>query len=722
MRHPHALGFALLAATIGTGLAVRADTGAAPAGEASQQAPTFRSTTTVVEVDVIARDAARRFVGDLTAADFEVLDDGKPAEITTVYRVVGPKDLASESATAVAAPSADRAQRTIVLYFDHLHMAPGSLNRAKKAALDFLEKDFRSGDVGGVLDGARMANGRLTSRREELEAAVKNVKATADAGVLARDLRQWPRFLDVVEANRVVRNEQGYDLAGSTMLGLVTSRACRDQPDQCEGEAAAMVENQVHNKAIQLVGAARSGARQTIDTLNGVTNGLARLPGRKTVVMMTEGFFTEDSWGDLRGVVERAARGSVRIYAVDTRGLDRGSAGSDILSAATPARGESDPPSMGDTNADGPNSLAVDTGGFVVRNENDFGKAFADIDRDTSSYYIVGFRPNRSLDGKYHSITVRVARAGVSTRARKGYIASAAATPGPEPAASAGSAPGTSPSSSETANPSPGVTPVDDRGVRLQPDVKSGSQPDVKEAAPAAAPPTLAVRARPAVADGVHSLGDAGAKGTKLPADVLAGARAGWDAYQRGDVKAAREALRPVAAHREAPAWTRYVLGWSEYASGDFAAATAQWERVRDEVPQFEPVYFDLADGLLQQREFGRALSVLRDAQKRWPKDVEVHNAVGVVQVGRGAFSDAIKTFEDAVTMAPADATATYNLAKSLELRYLQMERLHQISAANLDVALRDRDRAVDFYRQTIQLGGSNVEAAREGLRRLGIK
>ena len=115
-------------------------------------------------------------------------------------------------------------------------------------------------------------------------------------------------------------------------------------------------------------------------------------------------------------------RASVRIYALDTRGLNRGSASSDII-AARALRSRMSAPSLGDTNADAPNSLAVDTGGYVIRNENDFGRAFTEIDRDTSSYYIVGFRTTRPPDGKYHPIAVRVKRSGVAVRARKGYVA-----------------------------------------------------------------------------------------------------------------------------------------------------------------------------------------------------------------------------------------------------------------------------------------------------------
>jgi tetratricopeptide (TPR) repeat protein len=162
------------------------------------------------------------------------------------------------------------------------------------------------------------------------------------------------------------------------------------------------------------------------------------------------------------------------------------------------------------------------------------------------------------------------------------------------------------------------------------------------------------------------------------------------------------------------------VFGWTQYASRAYPAATTAWERVRGAVPEFEAVYFDLADGYLQQKEFGKAIAILRDAQHRWPKDVEVYNAIGVTQAGRGALNDAIRSFEQAVAVAPADPTASYNLARSLELRYVQQRRLGKVSAQNTSAALLDRDRAIEYYRRTVQLGGSNAASAKEGLKRLG--
>ncbi len=706
-------------AILAVGVTVQAQQVPAPA----QPPPTFKTGTTVVEVDVIARDGKGAFIADLRADEFEVLEGGVPQEISAIYRVIGPADAPSPTAAdatpPLPAPSPQQVQRVLLYYFDHAHMAPGALDRAKKASLDFLQKNFRAGDVGGVLNGPRMVNNRLTSNREELETSVRSVKPVSDAGEVTRELRQWPRFVDIYEAFRVTRNERAYEPGASTMVEVVTNRACRDQPDQCSGGGGdggkSMVEAQVQAKATQLIAVARQTGKQTLDTVAALANGLARLPGRKTLIMLTEGFFAEDSWADLRDVVGRAARAAVRIYAIDTRGLNRGSASSDIISAANPAQPELSAPSLGDISADAPNSLAVDTGGYVVRNENDFGKALTEIDRDTSSYYIVGFRTTTTPDGKYHPIAVRVKRSGVAVRARKGYVANASPSPNPSPDASR---PGEPAAPKAPGGGDPGLAPP-----KPPPGGDAGLAPPKPTPGGEGGTVALPVRARPRVEEGVGSLeATTGKDGPAVPVEVSRAARAGWEAYQRGDVKTARDMLRPVAANPAVPAWARYVLGWSEYATAGYEAATAQWEQVRGGVPQFESVYFDLADGYVQLRELGKAIDVLRQAQKRWPKDVEVYNAIGVVQAGRGALNDAIKTFEEAVAVGPADATACYNLAKSLELRYVQMERLRKVSTQNLSAILMDRDRAVEYYRRTVQLGGPNAQAAREGLKRLGAE
>jgi len=687
-----------------------------------QTPPMFRAGTTLIEVDVSVRDKNRRFVADLRIEDFEVLEDGAPQEISAAYRVLGPAEPAPAWTGAAVAtlppPPPSQMQRVIVLLFDQAHMQPGGFERAKKAAIEFLKRDFRQGDVGGVVSGGTMVNNRLSSSREELEAAVSTLKPAPEMSTVTRELRQWPRFVDLYEAWRVVRNESAYEGGATTVLDQVVRRACIEQPDACSGGrggGASLVDSEVLNKATQLVTQARILGKQSLDTVAGLANGLARLPGRKTVILLTEGFFVEDSWADLRGVVGRAARASVRIYALDTRGLNRGSASSDILTSANPSQPALAAPSIGDIAADGPNSLAVDTGGYVIRNENDFGKALAEIDRDVSSYYVLGFRTTRPPDGKFHVLEVKVKRPGVSVRARKGYMA----TPD-----LAGGAEGPAAALQEVVAPSPVAAPKEAPVA-----AKPGGPPSAEAAVLPGATPDAAgtVRLRPDMVHQVAALEPRSASASAAapyPDALRKKATKGWEAYQRGDVGAARPLLEAAVAHSEAPPWVIYVLGWTQNATSEAKLAASSWERVRAAVPEFNTVYFDLADVYLQQREFGRAIEVLRQAGVRWPKDVDVYNALGVVQLARGALDDAIDTFARGVGVNASDATANYNLAKTCELRFIRASRQRRAGSSSIvaATALQDKERAIEHYRRTIEAGGQFVEQAREGLQRLGAQ
>jgi tetratricopeptide (TPR) repeat protein len=196
-------------------------------------------------------------------------------------------------------------------------------------------------------------------------------------------------------------------------------------------------------------------------------------------------------------------------------------------------------------------------------------------------------------------------------------------------------------------------------------------------------------------------------------------ASGGWSAYQRGDVESARAGLSAAAARPTARPWVHYALGQAEYALRHYQNAIGEWEKARASAPEFEPVYFDLVDGYIQVNDPDRAIRVLRAAKSRWPKDAEVDNALGVVQVRRGAFDDAVQSFSEAVAIVPQEATGYFNLAKTLELRYHRTRRYVQQTrtwVANKS----DLESAIANYKRYLEIGGPLADSAREGLARLG--
>ena len=100
---------------------------------------------------------------------------------------------------------------------------------------------------------------------------------------------------------------------------------------------------------------------------------------------MTEGFLFEESWADLRLLVGQASRANVRIYTLDALGLRRGANGTDLAVMNPQETGGEVPTEAYNTVEEGPNTLANDTGGYVIRRTNNFASAMVEISKDASS-------------------------------------------------------------------------------------------------------------------------------------------------------------------------------------------------------------------------------------------------------------------------------------------------------------------------------------------------
>jgi tetratricopeptide (TPR) repeat protein len=165
----------------------------------------------------------------------------------------------------------------------------------------------------------------------------------------------------------------------------------------------------------------------------------------------------------------------------------------------------------------------------------------------------------------------------------------------------------------------------------------------------------------------------------------------------------------------------RYALGLADLALARYPAAVENWERVRHDVPEFEPVYFNLADGYMLQKDDESALKVLRDAQGRWPNDDEVWNATGILEIRRRSIDAAITAFTRATAVAPADSLGYFNLAKAYQMRAAQSQRFD--SAMQKWVGGEsDNKKAADNYTKYIQIGGPYVQQAKEALQLLNWK
>jgi len=394
--------------------------GARPAGQTqSQTAPpagqlTFRSTTSLVEVDLIVRDDHNQFVGDLSSADLDIREDGKPQTVEQCYLVRSSEGSAFASINGTPAPDDAPAHRVFVLVFDESDLETSALLRMKDGATKFLNSQFAEGDFGGVVVNGELFQGKLTRSRSTLLAAVRAVKPSFDSRQSRLlPFRMFPRIPGESEAHRIALGDQN-------LIVQLGTQACQDDPVACNAAGGLQqVENQLQQKARLYLGMARDATRYTLESLQHVIGALATMPGRKTVVFLSDGFFTAESLGELHRLAGMAARAGEAIYAIDGKGLAGGPPESpDVLTREAPIDGGLD------RSDDGSGLLADGTGGLVIRHATDIETALDRIAADTSTYYVVGYRPtNSAMDGTFRKIEVKTKRPGLHIRSRTGYIA-----------------------------------------------------------------------------------------------------------------------------------------------------------------------------------------------------------------------------------------------------------------------------------------------------------
>jgi len=118
-------------------------------------------------------------------------------------------------------------------------------------------------------------------------------------------------------------------------------------------------------------------------------------------------------------------------------------------------------------------------------------------------------------------------------------------------------------------------------------------------------------------------------------------------------------------------------------------------------------------------REEATAIRVLRDAERRWPADPEVQNAIGVIQVRRGAVDAAIDSFERATAIAPGDALAYFNLGRAHQMRLVKRQRYDRVAQRWMG-GEEDRKKAIASFQKYVELGGPYAQQAKDALAALG--
>jgi VWFA-related protein len=384
---------------------------------------TVRITTNLVQVDAVVTDKGGKPVTDLQPEELQILEDDKPQKITNLSYVT----LASVGVSKPAEPAKpfdknavptppvrlrpDQVHRTMALVVDDLGLSFESAHYVREALKKFLDQQMQPDDLVAIIrtGGGIGALQQFTSDKRQLYAAVEKVK--------------W--------------NPQGR--GGIAVFAPISKDPANAAPLSANGNADDRVD--------ALKGGTIDEFREelfavgTLGAVNYIVRGLRELPGRKSVVLISDGlkiFNKSDQAGStriltaLRRLTDLANRASVVIYTLDARGLQTlGFSAADSTAGLTTEQIER---SLSDRRTDffesqnGLNYLAVQTGGFAIRNTNDLNSGIKRVIEDQRGYYLIGYRPDEStfdeVSGriKFHKLSLKVTRPGkFNVRMRNGF-------------------------------------------------------------------------------------------------------------------------------------------------------------------------------------------------------------------------------------------------------------------------------------------------------------
>jgi VWFA-related protein len=319
---------------------------------------------------------------------------------------------------------AEQRGRTFAIVFDDTHITPMRANQSKAAVSSFLEKGVREGDrvtlvstAGGTWWMTRMPGGRekLLDLLKRFDG--RRILETGNDRLSDAEAMRIYVYRDPLVAERVLRRWEQYGV-----------QSVMQRPSgQADSMRAGTVDDPyLMGRASEVYYQATTRLRTTLDTMERVINGLAAARGRKSLILVSEGFVYDLNLDEFKRVNDAARRANVAIYFLNARGLE--GIPMEMTAQFGPALPDQDVGFAFTDQLDavaGAEQISSDSGGFTVRNTNDLSGGVQRIANETRAYYLLGYVPsNTTRDGKFRKIQVKLASGkGLQVRARKGYFA-----------------------------------------------------------------------------------------------------------------------------------------------------------------------------------------------------------------------------------------------------------------------------------------------------------
>jgi VWFA-related protein len=384
----------------------------------------YEVSVTLKLIQVYVTDKSGKPVTDLTPADFELSDNGKRQTITEFEKhlLTLPEGRVEVPA---AMPSSSKMNRKFFFFFDFVFNNMRGLERAKKAALHFIETELHPDDEVGVLSysiykGLTLHEYLTTSHQKVREV----IEGFGSKDVLGRannvEVEYWGA-LQSVTGDISVSNPS-----------VPSPAAGRDgfTPDKLKLQDAT-----IDRMIYQL------HARNFTSKLRDLAAGLRYVPGNKYLILFSSGIASSIFQGAPvvmdKGKIEAAIPGSrgATMYNVDSleaaaweekkyenMAKELAEANTMVFSLNTENMGETSQANKAMLGDYALKKISKISGGEYFSNIDNYEKNLSEIQNLTSSYYVLGYYIEDRWDGKYHKIKVTAKRPGCEVHAQGGYF------------------------------------------------------------------------------------------------------------------------------------------------------------------------------------------------------------------------------------------------------------------------------------------------------------
>ena len=399
-----------------------------------QEEEVVKVKSNLVNIDVMVKDKKGKYVSDLKAEDFTIVENGVPQKIEFFDApLMGNETKTAAASTATAAPAttppSSAPRNYVALVIDSQSTDITNLKQVREGTLKYIREQITENDIVALLsvtNGLRMLQ-PFTQDKARLIAALEN----AGLNPSSKNFEQKD-----IAGNIELRREQ---LAGSTPA-TITSVAAGSEA------AKRMIAERVLAQFIQLRTAlSLQQSRPVLAALAAIAEGLRPIPGKKTLVLFSQGFVSPAvlDW-QVQSTIDIANRANVAIYIIDSAGLRAGAPASGSLVPSSPLAGVSGITNQeqriravgGETVFDNVRQegqgrefdilyrISGDTGGRFFKGNNDISQGLERIDEEIHARYTLAYRStNQNFDGTFRKVKIEVRRPDTQIVSRNGYYA-----------------------------------------------------------------------------------------------------------------------------------------------------------------------------------------------------------------------------------------------------------------------------------------------------------